>query len=213
MVQAHSLPPAWEPVRRAAKALLGIPSLLMWRVLYRWLPYVGALSSHQCVDLLAVRTGAHKVSYATLVFAAPALLVGACDLYIVRGLTFMLCLEQELVAPTSAVNLLQRRITPPRNGSCALTGVSVLVTCVDARQRCATLVQQLGGTLLADLPTTAEVRLRRVPICHNLLILALAPACTLIHPGSRGSGLPSACDHVRIKLQADANAQNTASCR
>jgi len=106
------------------------------------------------------------------------------------------------VAPTSAVNLLQRRVTPSRNGSCALTGISVLVTGVDAdaRQRCAILVQRLGGTLLADVPTTAEVRLGVCLSSHWPLPVPF------IHPGSHGSGLPSAYDHIDIALYPDANA-------
>ena len=77
------------------------------------------------------------------------------------------------------MNLLQRRVTPSRNGSCALAGISVLVTGFTddsaARTRCSTLVQQLGGTLLADLPPTVEARLspRSTPNPHH------GPACTL----------------------------------
>ena len=90
------------------------------------------------------------------------------------------------------MNLLQRRVTPPRNGSCALAGISVLVTGLtndsDVRKRCSTLVQQLGGTLLADLPATDEVRSNSHPYSNHLLDpclyphLRLALMLTLHHP-------------------------------
>ena len=81
------------------------------------------------------------------------------------------------------MNLLQRRVTPPRNGSCALAGISVLVTGLtndsDVRKRCSTLVQQLGGTLLADLPATDEVRSNSHPYSNHLLDPCLYPQLTI----------------------------------
>ena len=69
-------------------------------------------------------------------------------------------MSQETASASGAVNLLQRRVTPSRTGSGALAGVSVLVTGfsddAEARKRCQMLVQQLGGTLVADLPLTSQ---------------------------------------------------------